>query len=57
VIGVPLSSVADCRLVVLSGRRCVGVWKGTTCASSIGFGEMRSNESRLACGVSNPRLQ
>ena len=52
VAGVPLLSVADCRLVVLSGRRCVGVWKGKghNLCFSIRFGlGWRANEESLAC--------
>ena len=56
--GVPLSSVADCRLVVgPSGCDDLGVdvvvWKGTSCASPVGLG-WRANES-LASVV--PRLR
>jgi len=64
VAGVPLSSVVDCRLRRSFRLRHVDVvvgvvvWKakGTTCASSIWFGE-RTNKGSLACRTVAPRLQ
>ena len=47
-------TMRDCRLVVLSGRRCVGVWKGKR--HNLCFSSLRANEGTLACHMA-PRLR